>query len=42
VIFFGDGRAGYAPVEDLGFGFALVLTSCVVWGVLGRADKESA
>ncbi|GAB3929328.1 hypothetical protein GCM10029976_028780 [Kribbella albertanoniae] len=28
---FGDGRVLYAPVEDLGFGFALVLTSCAIW-----------
>jgi lycopene cyclase domain-containing protein len=27
----GDGRVLYAPVEDLGFGFALVLTTCAVW-----------
>jgi lycopene cyclase domain-containing protein len=33
---FGGGRLVYAPVEDLAFGFALVLTSCVVWVWLGR------
>ena len=32
----GAGRLVYAPVEDLAFGFALVLTSCVVWAWLGR------
>ncbi len=32
----GDGRLLYAPVEDLAFGFALVLTSCVVWVWLGQ------
>jgi lycopene cyclase domain-containing protein len=31
VTFVGDGRLVYAPVEDLAFGFALVLTTCVVW-----------
>jgi len=31
----GDGRLFYAPVEDLGFGFALVLTACVTWVWLG-------
>lgn len=31
VTMFGDGRLFYAPVEDLGFGFALVLLSCAVW-----------
>jgi lycopene cyclase domain-containing protein len=36
VPFAGDGRLVFAPVEDLGFGFALVLTSCVVWTWLGR------
>ena len=32
----GDGRLFFAPVEDLGFGFALVLASCVAWAWLGR------
>jgi lycopene cyclase domain-containing protein len=36
VRFIGDGRLAFAPVEDLGFGFALVLTTCVVWVWLGR------
>lgn len=31
IAMFGDGRVLYAPVEDLGFGFALVLTTCAVW-----------
>lgn len=35
VTFLGDGRIAYAPVEDLAFGFALVLTSCVAWVWLG-------
>ena len=43
VPFVGDGRLVYAPVEDLGFGFALVLTSCVVWVWLGhRRGGEGA
>ena len=29
-------RLGYAPVEDLGFGFALVLSALSVWVRLGR------
>jgi lycopene cyclase domain-containing protein len=29
-------RVGYAPVEDLAFGFALVLSSLSVWVWLGR------
>jgi len=40
VTFVGDGRLVYAPVEDLGFGFALVLTACVVWVWLGRRSGE--
>lgn len=36
----GDGRLVYAPVEDLVFGFALVLTTCVVWVWLGRRGGE--
>jgi len=36
VRFVGDGRLVYAPVEDLAFGFALVLTTCVVWVWLGH------
>ena len=42
VPFVGDGRLVFAPVEDLGFGFALVLASCVVWVWLGRRDREAA
>ena len=40
VTFVGEGRLVYAPVEDLGFGFALVLTSCAVWVWLGRRSGE--
>lgn len=36
----GDGRLVFAPVEDLAFGFALVLTSCVVWVWLGRWHRR--
>jgi lycopene cyclase domain-containing protein len=39
VPFIGDGRLAYAPVEDLAFGFALVLTTCVVWVWLGRRSR---
>jgi lycopene cyclase domain-containing protein len=38
----GDGRLVYAPVEDLAFGFALVLTSVVVWVWLGRRRVDTA
>jgi lycopene cyclase domain-containing protein len=40
IAFIGDGRLAYAPVEDLGFGFALVLTTCVAWVWLGRRTGE--
>jgi lycopene cyclase domain-containing protein len=29
-------RIAYAPIEDLGFGFALVLVTLSVWVWLGR------
>ena len=31
IVFLGDGRLVYAPVEDLAFGFALVLLTCATW-----------
>jgi len=31
IVLLGDGRIAYAPVEDLAFGFALVLLSCGLW-----------
>jgi hypothetical protein len=34
--FIGEGRLAFAPVEDLLFGFALVLLSLVTWVWLGR------
>jgi len=33
-------RIAYAPVEDLAFGFALVLTTSVMWMWLGRRSGE--
>ena len=42
VRFAGDGRLAYAPVEDLAFGFALVLTTCVTWVWLGRRTGAPA
>ena len=41
IVFLGDGRIAYAPVEDLAFGFALILTTCCVWVWLGRRSGES-
>jgi lycopene cyclase domain-containing protein len=38
----GDGRLVFAPVEDLGFGFGIVLTTCVAWVWLGARDGEDA
>ena len=40
VAFVGHGRLAYAPVEDLAFGFALVLTTCVAWVWLGGRTGE--
>jgi lycopene cyclase domain-containing protein len=33
-------RVAYAPVEDLGFGFALVLSALSVWVWLGRRGVD--
>ena len=41
VTFVGDGRLVYAPVEDLAFGFALVLTTCAAWVWLGRRPSRA-
>ena len=40
VTLLGDARLVYAPVEDLAFGFALVLATSVVWVWLGRRSGE--
>jgi len=34
--FIGDGRLAFAPIEDLLFGFSLVLLTLVLWVWLGR------
>ncbi|SHM41157.1 lycopene cyclase domain-containing protein [Cryptosporangium aurantiacum] len=39
---FGDGRIVYAPVEDLLFGFALVLFAVSTWVRLGRRSGGRA
>lgn len=36
----GEGRIAFAPVEDLLFGFALVLLSLVMWVWLGRRGVQ--
>ena len=41
VAFIGDGRLVYAPLEDLAFGFALVLTTSVAWVWLGERTGET-
>lgn len=38
--FFGEGRIAFAPVEDLLFGFALVLLSLSAWVWLGRKGVQ--
>jgi hypothetical protein len=37
---FGDGRIVFAPVEDLLFGFALVVLTQVLWVWLGRRGVQ--
>ena len=39
--FFGDGRIAYAPVEDLLFGFALVLATLAWWVFWGRRGVQA-
>ena len=41
IVFLGDGRVAYAPVEDLAFGFALVLMSCAAWVWTGARTPSS-
>ena len=38
--FVGDGRLAFAPIEDLLFGFALVLLSLSCWIWLGRSGLQ--
>lgn len=38
---FGDGRIMFAPVEDLGFGFALVVLSLSLWVALEHRGVDS-
>jgi lycopene cyclase domain-containing protein len=39
IVFIGDGRIAYAPVEDLAFGFALVLITCALWVWTGARTR---
>jgi len=41
IVFLGDGRIAFAPVEDLGFGFALVLISCATWVWAGAMIRSA-
>ncbi|MFY9332156.1 MAG: hypothetical protein WAO41_10825 [Candidatus Nanopelagicales bacterium] len=38
--FLGEGRIAFAPMEDLLFGFALVLLSIMMWVVWGRRGVQ--
>jgi hypothetical protein len=38
---FGDGRIAFAPIEDLGFGFALVVLSVSLWVALERRGLDA-
>lgn len=40
VTFFGDGRIAYAPLEDLLFGFAIVVQTLAWWVWWGRRDVQ--
>ncbi|RYB91689.1 lycopene cyclase domain-containing protein [Nocardioides oleivorans] len=40
IVLVGDGRLLYAPVEDLAFGFALVLATCVAWTWYGPRSVD--
>lgn len=40
VVFLGDGRVAYAPVEDLLFGFALIVLSLSLWVFWGRRGLQ--
>ena len=42
IAFLGDGRIAYAPVEDLAFGFALVLMSCAAWAWTGARTRRGS
>jgi lycopene cyclase domain-containing protein len=39
IVFIGDGRIAYAPVEDLAFGFALVVMCCAMWVWTGARTR---
>ena len=38
--FIGDGRLIYAPIEDLLFGFSLVVLTLIIWIWLGRKGVQ--
>lgn len=38
--FIGDGRIAFAPVEDLMFGFAMVLLTLILWVTWGRLGLQ--
>ncbi len=40
VVFLGEGRIAYAPVEDLLFGFALVVATLSLWVWWGRRGLQ--
>jgi lycopene cyclase domain-containing protein len=41
IVFLGDYRIAYAPLEDLAFGFALVLISCAAWVWTGERMRRT-
>ena len=38
--FIGDGRLFFAPIEDLGFGFSLVLLSLMLWVFFTQRTRD--
>ena len=41
IVFLGHGRLAFAPVEDVAFGFALVLMTCSAWVAAGRRARHA-
>lgn len=38
--FIGDGRLFFAPIEDIGFGFSLVLLSLILWVFFTQRTRD--
>lgn len=40
--FLGDGRLFFAPIEDIGFGFSLVLLSMILWVFIQKRTSDTS